>query len=54
MGPKGFHYATVSAGIKAPRRKDMALIFSETEATIAGTFTTNAVKAAPVQTYLKK
>ncbi len=54
MGPKGFHYATVSAGIKAPRRKDMALIFSETEATIAGTFTTNAVKAAPVQTCLKK
>ncbi len=54
MGPKGFHYATVSAGIKAPRRKDMALIFYETEATIAGTFTTNAVKAAPVQTCLKK
>jgi glutamate N-acetyltransferase/amino-acid N-acetyltransferase len=54
MGPKGFHYGTVSAGIKTTRNRDIALIFSEVDANIAGTFTTNAVKAAPVQICLKK
>lgn len=54
MGPKGFQYAVVSGGIKNPRRRDMALIVSESEARIAGTFTTNTVKAAPVRICLKK
>lgn len=45
---KGFFAAGVEAGIKYQGRKDMALVWSEGPATAAGTFTTNAVKAAPV------
>lgn len=45
---KGFQAAGVAAGIKYKDRKDMALVFTETPATVAGTFTTNVVKAAPV------
>jgi glutamate N-acetyltransferase / amino-acid N-acetyltransferase len=54
MTPKGFLFSTVKAAIKKPGRKDLALIFSEVEANIAGTFTTNNVKAAPVQLDIKK
>lgn len=54
MAPKGFRFSTAEAAIKIPGRRDMALIFSDTEATIAGTFTKNAVKAAPVKISLKK
>jgi len=45
----GFQAASTAAGIKYKDRKDMALLFSETSCYVAGTFTTNAVKAAPVQ-----
>lgn len=45
---KGFQSAGIAAGIKKVGRKDMALVFSETDATVAGVFTTNVVKAAPV------
>lgn len=45
---KGFLAAGVEAGIKYHNRKDMALVWSECPAAAAGTFTTNAVKAAPV------
>ncbi len=45
---KGFQAAGVAAGIKYKDRKDMALVFTKTPATAAGTFTTNVVKAAPV------
>lgn len=45
---KGFWAAGVEAGIKYHDRKDMALVWSECPAAAAGTFTTNAVKAAPV------
>lgn len=45
---KGFQAAGVAAGIKYKDRKDMALVFTEAPATVAGTFTTNVVKAAPV------
>ncbi len=47
--PKGFRFATVEAAIKKPGRKDLALILSDTDAVMAGMFTKNAVKAAPVR-----
>ena len=53
-GPKGFLFSTAEAAIKKPGRKDIALIISETEADIAGAFTTNNVKAAPVKLCMKK
>lgn len=45
---KGFWAAGVEAGIKYQNRKDMALVYSESPCTVAGTFTSNVVKAAPV------
>lgn len=54
MIPEGFIFSTVEAAIKKPGRKDLALIYSEVEASIAGTFTTNKVKAAPVKLDIKK
>ena len=45
----GFQAASVAAGIKYKDRKDMAMIFSEAPCHVAGTFTTNVVKAAPVK-----
>jgi glutamate N-acetyltransferase/amino-acid N-acetyltransferase len=45
---KGFNASAVAAGIKKGNVLDLALIFSEKEATVAGVFTTNKVKAAPV------
>lgn len=47
--PKGFRCAGVAAGIKPGDVKDMALIFSEEPAAVAGVFTTNQVCAAPVK-----
>lgn len=44
---KGFQAAGVYAGIKK-KKKDMAFVYSKKPATVAGTFTTNIVKAAPV------
>lgn len=46
---KGFQTASTAAGIKYRDRKDMALVYSETPCRVAGTFTTNVVKAAPVK-----
>ncbi len=46
--PKGFVASGVMAGIKK-RKKDLALIVSRVPAKAAGLFTTNKVKAAPVQ-----
>jgi glutamate N-acetyltransferase/amino-acid N-acetyltransferase len=45
----GFLFSGISAGIKKDGRKDLGLIYSEVPAQVAGLFTTNAVKAAPVQ-----
>ena len=45
---KGFYAAGVEAGIKYENRKDMALIYSEQPCRVAGTFTSNLVKAACV------
>lgn len=54
MVPKGFLFSTVEAAIKKPGRKDLALIVSQKEASIAGMFTTNKVKAAPVKLDMRK
>ncbi|MFH1025999.1 MAG: bifunctional glutamate N-acetyltransferase/amino-acid acetyltransferase ArgJ [Nitrospirota bacterium] len=48
MIPRGFLFSAVEAAIKKPGRKDLALIYSATESNMAGVFTTNTVKAAPV------
>ena len=45
---KGFMAAGVAAGVKYKDRKDMALIYSERPCMVAGVFTSNVVKAAPV------
>lgn len=46
----GFEAAAVHAQIKAGSQKDdMALVYTKTAAAFAGVFTTNVVKAAPVQ-----
>jgi glutamate N-acetyltransferase / amino-acid N-acetyltransferase len=52
--PKGFLFSTIEAAIKKPGRKDLAIIFSQAEANIAGAFTTNRVKAAPVILDMKR
>ena len=46
---KGFQAAGVEAAVKYQNRKDMALVYSEAPCRVAGTFTSNLVKAAPVQ-----
>jgi glutamate N-acetyltransferase/amino-acid N-acetyltransferase len=46
--PAGFKACGIRAGIK-PNRPDMALIYSSRPAAIAGVFTSNRVKAAPVR-----
>lgn len=46
--PKGFAASSYAAGIKYKDREDMALIYSEQPCTVAGVFTSNVVKAAPV------
>lgn len=45
---KGFSAASTAAGIKYKDRQDMAMVYSSVPCTVAGTFTTNVVKAAPV------
>jgi glutamate N-acetyltransferase / amino-acid N-acetyltransferase len=45
----GFHAAALAAGIKRKGKKDMALIVSTSPAQVAGVFTMNQVKAAPVR-----
>ena len=47
--PKGFEAAAVAANIKYQNREDMALIYSDEPCAVAGTFTKNIVKAAPVK-----
>lgn len=46
---KGFEAAGAEAAVKYQNRKDMALIYSTTPCRVAGTFTSNVVKAAPVK-----
>ncbi len=47
VSPKGFTAAGMHCGVKH-KKKDLALLFSEVPASVAGVFTTNAIKAAPV------
>src|SRR4029453_13751716 len=52
---KGFQFAGVHCGIKEnPSRLDLALIYSEAPCQVAGSFTTNRAKAAPVVLDLQK
>ena len=46
---KGFEAASTAAGIKYKDRTDMALVYSQVPCEVAGTFTTNVVKAAQVK-----
>ncbi len=46
--PKGFLATGIYAGIKRTSKLDLAIIYSEKDAVVAGTFTTNKVKAPPV------
>lgn len=52
--PRGYSFSVAEASIKKPGRKDLALIVSEVPAVLAGCFTTNSVKAAPVRLCMKK
>jgi glutamate N-acetyltransferase/amino-acid N-acetyltransferase len=52
--PKGFLFSTAEAAIKKTGRKDLALIYSEVEAQMAGMFTTNKVKAASVKLDMRR
>ena len=46
--PRGFSAACCTAGIRYQGRTDMAMLFSQAPCAVAGTFTSNRVKAAPV------
>jgi len=46
--PLGYRFAATYAGIRKKPKLDLALMVSDTEATAAGVFTRNLVRAAPV------
>ena len=50
----GFLFSGISAGIKKDGKRDLGLIYSEVPAQVAGLFTTNKVKAAPVQLNMER
>jgi glutamate N-acetyltransferase/amino-acid N-acetyltransferase len=50
----GFQVAGVSAGLKKDAKLDFALIVSDRPCVVAGVFTTNQVKAAPVLVDMKR
>jgi len=45
---QGFKFAGVASGLKKNGKKDLGIIYSENPASVAGVFTRNQVKAAPV------
>ncbi len=47
--PHGFRASGVASGIKRSLRPDLALLFTDRPAAAAGIFTTNRVRAAPVE-----
>lgn len=51
---RGFRFSVTEASIKRPGRKDLALIYSESVSAMAGLFTRNKVKAAPVRLDMKR
>jgi len=50
MIPQGFSFSAINAGIKSPDHKglDMGLVYCDRDASTAGVFTSNQIKAAPV------
>lgn len=52
--PKGFRFSVAEAAIKRPGRKDLALVYSERASVMAGMFTRNRVKAAPVRLDMRR
>jgi len=48
VSPKGFKAAGIHCGIKH-KKKDLAVLYSEVAASVAGVFTTNKVQAAPIK-----
>lgn len=54
VSPEGFLYSVAKAQIKYPDRYDLALIYSKKPSQIAGVFTTNQIKAAPVKICMKR
>ncbi|MDR2695057.1 MAG: bifunctional glutamate N-acetyltransferase/amino-acid acetyltransferase ArgJ [Deltaproteobacteria bacterium] len=46
--PQGYRLATINAGFRKEQRDDLALLVSDAPAALAGVFTTNIFKAAPV------
>ncbi|MBN1151738.1 MAG: bifunctional ornithine acetyltransferase/N-acetylglutamate synthase, partial [Dehalococcoidia bacterium] len=46
--PRGFSADAAAAAIKYEGRLDLGLVFSKREATVAGMFTRNAIRSAPV------
>ncbi|UCE56782.1 MAG: bifunctional glutamate N-acetyltransferase/amino-acid acetyltransferase ArgJ [Desulfobacterales bacterium] len=44
----GYQMAGIAAGLKKNNAKDLGLIYSEVEASVAGVFTRNKIQAAPV------
>ena len=48
--PKGFYASGIHCGVRKNRtKKDLALVYSETKASAAATYTLNKVKGAPIQ-----
>jgi glutamate N-acetyltransferase/amino-acid N-acetyltransferase len=45
---QGFKFSGVASGLKKSGQKDLGLIYSQTPAKVAGVFTRNQIKAAPV------
>ncbi len=45
---KGIKASGIHCGIKSGRKKDLALVYSESPATAAGVFTSNCITAAPI------
>jgi glutamate N-acetyltransferase/amino-acid N-acetyltransferase len=50
---QGFQAAGIACGLKEGGAKDLAMIVSDMPAEVAATFTTNAVKAAPVKVSMR-
>lgn len=48
VSPKGFKACGIHCGLKH-KKKDLAVLFSEVPASVAGVFTTNKVQAAPIK-----
>lgn len=51
---RGFKFSVAEAAIKRPGRKDLALIYAESVSTMAGLFTKNRIKAAPVRLDMRR